>query len=54
MSVGVGDVVTSRFMVPARRVWSDYYVTVDAIVFLVDSSDRGRFPEAKRELDVSL
>ena len=24
----------------------------DAIVFLVDSADRSRFPEAKRELDV--
>jgi hypothetical protein len=25
---------------------------VDAIVFLVDSVDRDRFPESKRELDV--
>ena len=35
----------------ARRVWRDYYASVDAIVFLVDSNDRERFPEAKRELD---
>jgi len=32
-------------------VWKDYYADVDAIVFLVDSVDRDRFPESKRELD---
>jgi GTP-binding protein SAR1 len=36
----------------ARKVWKDYYADVDAIVFLVDSVDRDRFPESKRELDV--
>jgi signal recognition particle receptor subunit beta len=35
-------------------VWSDYYVGADAIVFLVDSADRERFPEARRELDVCI
>lgn len=35
----------------ARRVWKDYYAKVDAIVFLVDSYDKDRFPEAKKELD---
>jgi len=35
----------------ARRLWQDYTTTVDAVVFLVDSIDRQRFPEAKRELD---
>ncbi|KXZ50250.1 hypothetical protein GPECTOR_17g888 [Gonium pectorale] len=35
----------------ARRVWKDYYAKVDAIVYLVDSADRDRFPEAKKELD---
>lgn len=35
----------------ARKVWRDYYADVDAIVFLVDSVDRQRFPESKQELD---
>lgn len=38
----------------ARRVWRDYYAKVDAIVYLVDSSDRDRFPESKKELDSLL
>lgn len=35
----------------ARKVWKEYYAKVDAIVFLVDSYDRERFAEAKKELD---
>eukprot|EP00190_Bangiopsis_sp_CCMP1999_P006559 CAMPEP_0198726488 /NCGR_PEP_ID=MMETSP1475-20131203/3524_1 /TAXON_ID= ORGANISM="Unidentified sp., Strain CCMP1999" /NCGR_SAMPLE_ID=MMETSP1475 /ASSEMBLY_ACC=CAM_ASM_001111 /LENGTH=181 /DNA_ID=CAMNT_0044488411 /DNA_START=313 /DNA_END=858 /DNA_ORIENTATION=+ len=33
-----------------RQVWRTYYNTVDAVVFLVDSTDRERFPEARQEL----
>jgi len=35
----------------ARKVWKDYYTTVDAIVFLCDSADMNRFGESKKELD---
>eukprot|EP00889_Picochlorum_renovo_P000261 jgi/Picre1/27291/NNA_000260.t1 len=38
----------------ARKVWKDYYAKVDAIVYLVDSADRDRFPESRIELDSLL
>lgn len=34
--------------------WQDYFTTVDGVVYLVDALDRGRFPEAKKELDALL
>jgi len=38
----------------ARRLWQDYFTTVDGVVFIVDALDRNRFPEAKKELDYLL
>jgi len=38
----------------ARRVWRDFYVDVDAIVFLIDAASPERFKESKLELDELL
>mgnify|MGYP003641721446 CR=1 FL=1 len=38
----------------ARRVWRDYFPSVDCIFFLVDSSAKERLVEAKKELDELL
>lgn len=37
-----------------RRVWKDYFPVADAIVFIVDVSNRKRFDEAKAELDAII
>jgi GTP-binding protein SAR1 len=37
-----------------RKVWSEYFFAVDAIVFIIDVSSRERFAEAKFELDAIL
>lgn len=33
-----------------RNLWKDFLIQADAIVFLVDSADPERIPEAKEEL----
>ena len=38
----------------ARKVWSDYQGTADAVIYLIDTADRERFAEAKVELDKLL
>ena len=35
----------------ARKVWSEYFQQVDAVVYMVDTVDRERFMESKAELD---
>lgn len=38
----------------ARRIWKDYFATVDGVIFIVDAADRSRFLEARAELDLLL
>eukprot|EP00428_Durinskia_dybowskii_P016961 CAMPEP_0170226300 /NCGR_PEP_ID=MMETSP0116_2-20130129/12861_1 /TAXON_ID=400756 /ORGANISM="Durinskia baltica, Strain CSIRO CS-38" /LENGTH=236 /DNA_ID=CAMNT_0010477025 /DNA_START=1 /DNA_END=706 /DNA_ORIENTATION=+ len=34
----------------ARRIWKDYYASVNGVVFILDAADRTRFNEAREEL----
>ena len=38
----------------ARRLWRDYFASVDAVVYIVDAVDRDRLPEAQKELNAML
>ena len=35
----------------ARKIWKDYFPAISGILFLIDSCDVKRFPEARKELD---
>mmetsp|Transcript_3815 Transcript_3815/g.16532 ORF Transcript_3815/g.16532 Transcript_3815/m.16532 type:complete len:156 (-) Transcript_3815:460-927(-) len=54
----IGGIVFTAFDVGGhemwRHLWSDFYEAVDAVVFIVDSADIGRFEEAKEELHALL
>jgi len=34
----------------ARRIWKDYFASIDGIIFIVDAADKTRFQEAQEEL----
>ncbi len=37
-----------------RTLWEQYYAEAEAVIFVVDSSDKFRMPIAKNELDLLL
>lgn len=36
----------------AQKIWREYFVVVDAILFVVDAADQMRLPEARKCLHV--
>jgi GTP-binding protein SAR1 len=40
--------------IAARRIWQTYFASVNGVVFLVDTTDHARFPEARQELNSLL
>ncbi len=38
----------------ARRVWRDFYIDIDAVVFMVDAADRERLEESRLEMEALL
>lgn len=41
---------TFQILMQMYSIWDRYYGEADALIFVVDASDRGRFPEAKARL----
>ncbi|GBG29897.1 ADP-ribosylation factor [Hondaea fermentalgiana] len=50
----LGGHEAARKMNVRRKLWKDFFTTVDGVVYIVDALDRERFPEAKKELDQLL
>ena len=34
-----------------RKAWKNYYASVDGIIYLIDSADKERFEESRKELE---
>lgn len=53
--VTVGNITFNTFdlggHVATRRLWKNYFINVDCIIFVVDTSDYERFPECRKELN---
>ncbi len=53
--ITIGNVVMSAFDLGGhqamRKIWKDYFLKIDGIVYLIDSSRPDRFEESKKEFD---